>query len=63
MFTRRQPSLRRAFQSASSVSNGLDVLNVLILGTLPAEANGPSNLAIRADAFVNAIAHDRSIPA
>ena len=48
----------RAFQAASSVSTGLEALNVLVLGALPAEANGPSNLAVSANAFVNAIAHD-----
>lgn len=48
----------RVFQAASSVSTGLEVLNVLVLGALPAEANGPSNLAVSVDAFANAIAHD-----
>jgi hypothetical protein len=48
----------RAFQAASSVSTGVEALNLLVLGSLPAEANGPSNLAVNADAFTNASTHD-----
>ena len=46
--------MTRVFQAASSGSSGLDVRNLLVLGTLPAEAAGPSNLAVGSQAFVNA---------
>jgi hypothetical protein len=48
--------MTRAFQAASSVSSGLDVRNLLVLGTLPSQAAGPSNLAVGSTAFVNAAA-------
>jgi hypothetical protein len=48
----------RAFQAASSTSSGLDVRNLLVLGTRPREAVGSSNLAAGPQAFVNAAAHD-----
>lgn len=51
----------RAFQAASSVSTGLDVRNLLVLGTLPVEASGPSNLAVGTQAFVNAAAHNYAL--
>ena len=51
-------NVTRAFQAAESVSNGLDVRNLLLLVPLPPEANGPSNLTVSAAAFVNASAHD-----
>lgn len=53
----------RAFQAASSDSAGLDVRNLLVLGTLPAEAAGPSNLGVGAAAFVNAAADDYALSA
>ena len=40
------------------MSNGPDIRNLLLLGPLPPEANGPSNLTVSAAAFVNASAHD-----
>jgi hypothetical protein len=48
----------RAFQAAASTSSGLDVRNLLVLGAIPSEANGPSNLAVGPGAFANASAHD-----
>ena len=42
----------------------LDVRNVAFLGTaLPAEAPGPSNLALSASAFINAAGHDYELSA
>jgi hypothetical protein len=43
----------RAFQAAASGSSGLDVRNLLVLGSLPSEAAGPSNMAVSAAAFVD----------
>ena len=45
--------------AASSTSSGLDVQNLLVLGsTLPAEASGFSNMAAPSTAFVNAAGQD-----
>ena len=47
----------QAFQAASSLSTGVDVRNLLILGgSLPSEASAPSNLAVSASSFVNVAA-------
>jgi hypothetical protein len=47
------------FVAASASSSGLDVRNLLLLGSsLPAEAQGASNLAVGAASFVNASAHN-----
>ena len=49
----------RAFVPASSSGSVLDVQNLAILaGSVPAEANGPSNLALSAAAFVDAARHN-----
>ena len=43
----------RAFQAASSVSTGVEVRNLLVLGSnLPSEASAPSNLAVSTSSFV-----------
>jgi hypothetical protein len=51
-------NVTRAFQAASSPRSGLDVRNLLTLGTLPAEAAGPSNRRVTTAAFVDAARHD-----
>jgi len=52
-------NVTRGFLAASSVSTGLDVRNLLVLGTtLPFEAQGPSNLAVPAQSFVSAVQND-----
>jgi hypothetical protein len=52
------------FRAASSSSRGLNVRNLLRLGSsLPAEASEPSNLAVDAAAFVDAAAHNYQISA
>jgi hypothetical protein len=49
----------RAFRAVSASSSGLDVRNLLVLGTTkPAEAGDPSNMLVAADAFVNATTHN-----
>jgi hypothetical protein len=54
----------RTFQAASSNRTGLDVRNLLVLGTRPAEAaSSSSNLAVTEQAFVNAAAHDYRLAA
>jgi hypothetical protein len=53
----------RAFQAASSSSAGLDVRNLLVLGTRPAEAAHVSNLALGSAAFVNAGGHNYELAA
>jgi hypothetical protein len=53
----------RAFQAASSSSAGLDVRNLLVLGTRPAEAAHVSNLAVGGAAFVNAAGHNYELAA
>jgi hypothetical protein len=53
--------MTRVFQAASSGSGGLDVRNLLVLGPLPAEATGPSNLAVGSPAFVNAAADNYAL--
>lgn len=54
-------SVTRAFQAASSGSAGLDVRNLLVLGALPAEASGASNLAVTTATFVDAAQHDYAL--
>lgn len=51
-------NVARAFRAASSNANGIQARNVLVLGSLPAEAAHSSNLAVSAGAFVNAGADD-----
>jgi hypothetical protein len=53
----------RAFQAASSSSAGLDVRNLLVLGTRPAEAAHVSNLSVGGAAFVNAAGHNYELAA
>lgn len=51
--------IAKHFDAAASPESTLDVRNVLVLGrTLPAEARGPSNLAVPESAFVNASARN-----
>ena len=47
-------SVGRAFDAASSSKTGLNVRNLLVLGTRPAEASDPSNLGVNSSSFVNA---------
>jgi hypothetical protein len=55
-------NVTRAFQAASSNRNGLDVRNVLILGTSrPVEADDKSNRMASADAFVNVSANNYAL--
>jgi hypothetical protein len=50
-------AVTRPFEAASSGRTGLDVRNLLILGTTrPVEASDPSNLLVGSTAFVNASA-------
>ena len=51
----------RAFQAASSSSDGVDVRNMLSVSPLAAEAWRPSNLQVATTAFVNANAGDYSL--
>jgi hypothetical protein len=52
-------NVRRAFLAASSGSGGVDVRNLLVLGTsLPREAVDRSNLTVERGAFVDAGTHD-----
>ena len=52
------------FQAASSVSTGLEVRNLLILGTtLPSQASHPSNRSAGPEAFVDVNAHNYGIVA
>jgi hypothetical protein len=53
----------RAFRAASSSASGLDVRNMLVLGSRPPEASQPSNVSVDASAFVNAIADDYHLAA
>jgi hypothetical protein len=50
--------ITRPFQAASSSVKGLEVRNLLLVGTRPAEANHGSNMGVSPVAFVNAAAHD-----
>ena len=51
--------ITRLFQAGSSRATGLDVRNVLYMGsTHPTELTGGSNMAVAASAFVNATVHD-----
>jgi hypothetical protein len=51
------------FQAASASPSGLDIRNLLVLGSLPPEALGGSNLSVDASAFVNAAANDYHLAA
>ena len=51
----------QAFQAAASTSAGLDVRNLLVLGVLPAEASGSSNLAVGTSAFTSVDDDDYSL--
>ena len=51
------------FQAASASPSGLDIRNLLVLGSLPPEASGGSNLSVDAGAFVNAAANDYHLAA
>jgi hypothetical protein len=57
-------NVNRAFQNASSAKSVLDVRNLLVLaGSLPGEAAGGPNLAVAANAFVDAAKHDYRLAA
>jgi hypothetical protein len=51
-------NVARPFQAASSRRDGLDVQNLLILGSRPAEADRSSNLNVGAEAFVDVSVDD-----
>jgi hypothetical protein len=51
----------RAFRAAESGAGGLDVRNLLVLGTLPPEASHPSNRGVDSGAFVDAAGHDYAL--
>ncbi|HEX2455317.1 MAG TPA: chondroitinase-B domain-containing protein, partial [Vicinamibacterales bacterium] len=51
------------FEAASASPSGLDIRNLLVLGPLPPEASGGSNLSVDAGAFVNAAANDYHLAA
>ena len=51
-------SVATPFHAASSSSSGLNVLNLLVLGSLPSAAPPGFNLGVSAGAFVNAAADD-----
>jgi hypothetical protein len=52
----------RPFQGASSGSSGLEVRNLLVLGsTLPSQASHPSNRNAPPEAFVDVAAHDYAL--
>jgi hypothetical protein len=53
----------RAFQAASSNSNGIEVRNLLVLGPLPSEAAHMSNLSVDTMAFVDAAANNYELAA
>ena len=56
--------IARAFVPAAASASVLDVRNLLVVAaTLPAEASGPSNLAVSSSAFVNAAGHDYQLTA
>ena len=50
--------VHRVFDAAASSRAGVDVRNLLVLGSRPPEAADPSNLAVQPTAFVNASQHD-----
>jgi hypothetical protein len=54
-------NVTRPFRAASSGSSGLDVRNLLVLGTLPPEAPSNYNLAVSASAFVDASRHNYAL--
>ena len=51
----------RPFRAASSDSDGMEVRNLLVAGSLPPEAAHTSNRSVGADAFVNADAHNYAL--
>ena len=51
----------RPFRAAASGSRGLEVLNLLVNGTLPSEAIDASNRSVGASAFVGAAAHNYAL--
>jgi hypothetical protein len=53
----------RPFRAASSHGEGLDVRNVLVLGSLPPEAAHQSNAGVTAAAFADAAVHDYRLAA
>jgi hypothetical protein len=53
----------RPFQPAAASNAGLDIRNVLVLGPLPREALGRSNLSVDRSAFADAAAHDYALSA
>src|SRR5688572_1234655 len=53
----------RAFQAAASTRAGLEVRNLLILGSRPIEAADPSNMAVTSTAFVDAARHNYRLAA
>jgi hypothetical protein len=56
-------AVQRAFDAAESTSRGLNVRNLLVLGTRPPEAGHDSNLAVTANAFVDVAQHDYRLAA
>jgi hypothetical protein len=55
--------VRRAFEAAESTTTGLNVRNLLVLGSRPKEAAGASNMAVSARVFVDAMHHDYRLAA
>ena len=51
----------RAFHAVLSDRGGLDVRNLLVLGSLPAEASNRSNRSVTAVSFVNASTHNYAL--
>jgi hypothetical protein len=57
-------AVTRAFRGANARGSRLDVRNLLLLGgALPAEAAGPSNLAVKPSSFVNTAENDYRLAA
>lgn len=56
-------NVTRPFQAASSVSDGIDVRNLAMIGARPAIAAHASNLSVAAGAFVNAAGGNYSLVA
>ncbi len=48
----------RLFRAAESSASGLDVQNLLFMGSAPGEATGASNSSVTASSFVDAARHD-----
>ena len=55
--------ITRAFQAANSTTAGVDVRNVLILGSRPAQAVDASNLAVGTGTFADVSRHDYRLAA